>query len=584
MAGSRRLYRFLTTIPPWILIGAAAVMLPVVFLMAREHLNRQRTHSMQLMMEKGAALIRSFEAGTRHGMMGMGRAGFRLQRLLTETAKQPDIVYLAILEADGTIVAHSDPEQLGGIVLGRFDDGEGEEETLRWRTATDAGGRSVFEVYRRFRPFTGPSMMRHRHPGRMGTAGMTDPERYILVGLDMGPVEAARKADFQHTVTMALILLLVGFSGIVLLLMVQSFRSTRESLSRVQAFSDSLVAHMPVGLLALTDRMTVASLNPVGSAILGIPGAGAVGRPARGMLPDTLIALARETAEGRRVLAREVRCTRADGSALPLEVSASALSYGEGRSLGTILLFTDLTEMVALRREVALSQRLAAIGQLAAGVAHEIRNPLSSIKGFATVFQERHRETPEDREIAALMVQEVDRLNRVVTQLLDFARPVVAVKQPTRPERLLEETRHLVADQAERAGVSLRIRSAPDLPAVHTDPDKIRQVLLNLCLNALEAMPGGGTLSLSAEPAEGDGWTLRVSDTGEGISEADLGRIFEPYFTTRSTGTGLGLAIVHSVLDALGWSIRVDSRPGEGTTVTLRTPAGQGSQNHEKTR
>ncbi|MFZ7126630.1 MAG: ATP-binding protein [Desulfobacterales bacterium] len=575
----KRLFRnALTAVPSWIFIGAAVVMLPVVLLMAREQLQRQQADNLRLMTEKGEALIRSFEAGTRHGMIGMGRSGFRLQRLLAETARQPDIVYLSVTETDGIIVAHSDPLRIGG----RFEyppeaAAEDGVDRLRWRIAQGPDDQKVFEVYRRFEPTMGPGVRGRRHAGMMGMPSRSMPmddweetRKMIFVGLDMGPVEAADRAGFRHTMTMAAVLLLVGFSGIVLLLMAQSFQATRASLSRERAFSGSVVEHMPVGLLALDDTLRVTLLNPKGREILGVEGAVKTGTDPRDVLPDALLSVAADLGGGLQVLAREIDCPVADGRHIPLEVSASPLSDEDGSPAGTIILFSDRREVVALRREVARTQRLASIGQLAAGVAHEIRNPLSSIKGLATVFRERYRNAPEDRDTARLMIQEVDRLNRVVGQLLEFSRPIAVVPRPVRLGDLLEDMRRLIADRAEGHEITVETLADPTLPPRQTDPDLLRQVLFNLCLNAIESMPDGGRLVMSAaEEPGGDGFRIQVSDTGRGIPEKDLARIFDPYFTTRNAGTGLGLAIVHNILEAMEGAIRVDSRVGKGTTVTL---------------
>ncbi|MGD9017582.1 MAG: ATP-binding protein [Desulfobacterales bacterium] len=573
-----QLQRSMTMMPPWILIGAAVVMLPVVALMAREHLDRQKRSSVALLTEKGAALIRSFEAGARHGMMGMGGDRFRLQHLLMETAKQPDIIYLTVTESDGRIIAHSDSRRIGGRhdFPGAAKSGE-EPDTLSWRQWDDGDGRSIFEVYRSFNPIHGAGAARGRHSRRMmgGTErplgdGPDGHEKMIFIGLDMTPVLSAQKADFQHTLFMGALVLLIGFSGIVLLLMAQSFQATRTSLSRVRAFSDSVVEHLPVGLIALTDERRVATLNPAGASILGLSDRDVVGKPAEGIIPDALLAIIDALADQSIMIAREIECPIPGDRQLPLEVSASLLQDDAGRPLGSIILFADIAEMVALRGEVARSQRLASIGHLAAGVAHEVRNPLSSIKGFATVFKERYRDVPTDQETAALMIQEVDRLNRVVTQLLDFSRPVAVNRATVHPGAALEDTKRLIEERADRQHVSIRTDLDPALGPVKTDPDQIRQVLLNLCLNGLDAMPDGGQLSLSAvRSTDGDGCRFMISDTGVGISEEDIGGIFDPYFTTKRSGTGLGLAIVHHIVDALGGVLHVKSRSGEGTTVTF---------------
>jgi two-component system sensor histidine kinase HydH len=238
-----------------------------------------------------------------------------------------------------------------------------------------------------------------------------------------------------------------------------------------------------------------------------------------------------------------------------------------------VLLLKDLQEVYALRREIHRNQRLASVGRLAAGVAHEVRNPLSSIKGFATYFKERYREKPEDQQIAGIMIQEIDRLNRVIGQLLDFARPIKVAAKTVAVPQLVADSLKLVEARAKEKAIGIETTIVPQLLTVCLDPDRIKQVLLNLYLNALDAMEAGGRLSVSAAAEDHDRWIVfRVSDTGHGISKENQSQIFDPYYTTKSTGTGLGLAIAHNIVDAHGGRIEVVSTAGEGTTVTVRIP------------
>ena len=215
------------------------------------------------------------------------------------------------------------------------------------------------------------------------------------------------------------------------------------------------------------------------------------------------------------------------------------------------------------------------LGSLAAGMAHEIRNPLSSIKGFATYFRERYRDIPEDRDTADILIQEVDRLNRVITQLLEFARPLTLRQVPVDLAEVAERALQVVSGEAREKGISLKTRLPRDLPKVPADPDRLQQVFLNLYLNALAAMEPGGVLTTAASAAPDGTVRLQVTDTGAGIPEEDLGRVFDPYYTTKASGTGLGLAIVHKIVEAHGGDIRLESVPGRGTTVSVRIPAGK---------
>jgi two-component system sensor histidine kinase HydH len=238
-----------------------------------------------------------------------------------------------------------------------------------------------------------------------------------------------------------------------------------------------------------------------------------------------------------------------------------------------VILFKDLTEVRSLRREIERSRRLASVGSLAAGVAHEIRNPLSSIKGFATYFKERYQHVPEDNETAGIMVQEVDRLNRVVSQLLEFARPVKMSPVLTSLPGLIEDSVKLVRLQAEKKQINIRNTTASKMKEVFVDPDRINQILLNLYLNAIESMDVGGELGVNASYInKKKSIEIQVSDTGGGIPKDDLTKIFDPYFTTKTSGTGLGLAIAHNIVEAMGGTIKVESQPETGTAFKLVIP------------
>ncbi|MGD8257504.1 MAG: ATP-binding protein, partial [Desulfobacterales bacterium] len=280
---------------------------------------------------------------------------------------------------------------------------------------------------------------------------------------------------------------------------------------------------------------------------------------------------------------KEIDCTIGDGKKVPLEIGASLLEDENGTFLGYVILFKDLTEVRTLRREIERSQRLASVGRLAAGVAHEIRNPLSSIKGFATYFKERYQDVPEDQQTANIMIQEVDRLNRVISQLLEFARPVKVSPKSISLPNLIEDSIKLIERQAQEKQISVSTHNASHVDIVFLDPDRVNQILLNLYLNAIESMKEGGELrvEISGNSAT-KGVEIQVSDTGNGIQRDDLSRIFDPYFTTKSSGTGLGLAIAHNILEAMGGTIKVASEPGKGTIFTLAIPDIAEDTNHEK--
>jgi two-component system sensor histidine kinase HydH len=580
--------RFWSGVSPWVLVGAGLILLPIFAFMTMTSINRQQDKSTQLLLEKGAALIRSFEAGTRSGMMGMRRGGFRLQQLLTETARQPDIVHLLVADEAGEIIAHNNLDRVGASYGGNLDLKKiSEAKNPTWRILDGPDGTRVFEVYRRFSPAERPGgwkpgrhmmhrrMMQFSEKNEKLSSSLDATPKIIFVGLDMTPIQDAQQADIRHAVIMGLVLLMVGFAGITLLFLMQSYRTARISLSRVRAFSDNVVENMPIGLIALDEQQHVAAFNHTAEAVLQLAFNDVKGRAAEDVLPPEVIEQIRHPGIQNEIIEKEIGCTVGNGSVVPLEIGASRLADDSGIHLGYVILFKDLTEVRTLRREVERSRRLASVGRLAAGVAHEVRNPLSSIKGFATYFKQRYQAVPEDQQTADIMIQEIDRLNRVVTQLLEFARPVSISPKPVSISGLVADSVKLIEQQVRDKQITIDTRISVEIDRINIDADRLNQVLLNIYLNALGAMRPGDELRIDVTNSAGGetgSLDIRVSDTGCGIAKEDLPKIFDPYFTTKSTGTGLGLAIAHNIVEAMGGTIDVASEVDTGTTFRIVIP------------
>jgi two-component system sensor histidine kinase HydH len=325
-----------------------------------------------------------------------------------------------------------------------------------------------------------------------------------------------------------------------------------------------------MGLIALDKDGKIASFNQTAGSLLNRSSQQVLTKSPRGLLPQPMWELIDHLKTDRRLIDEEIACPMANGESVPLEVIATTLQGENGSFLGHVILFRDLSEIQFLKKEIERSERLASIGKLAAGVAHEIRNPLSSIKGFATYFKERYRGVPEDQNTAEIMIQEVERLNRVITQLLEFARPMDIHSKPTSLQVLIQDSLKLIEGDLNRKNLKVNVRIPSDVPAFKLDPDKYRQVFLNLYLNAIDAMEKGGTLTVEVRRDEDNrNVQITISDTGRGIKEEDLPHVFDPYFTTKSSGTGLGLAIVHKIIESHGGKIRVHSQAGKGTHVTI---------------
>ncbi len=270
---------------------------------------------------------------------------------------------------------------------------------------------------------------------------------------------------------------------------------------------------------------------------------------------------------------------------VPVTAAVTPWSDASGRDLGALVLLSDRSRMAELERDRLRSDRLASLGTIAAGLAHEIKNPLGGIKGAVQLLLREARD-PQARELLEVISKESGRVNAILENLLRFGRPPAPATETVNLHETLDDVARLVS--LSPAGQGRRFQAAydPSLPAVRGSAGSIKQVFLNLVQNAAEASPPGGLVELSTRYAthvrlrEAPGGELRgyclvsVRDEGPGISPADLSRLFTPFFTTKEQGTGLGLVLSHQILKEHGGFISVESAPGKGTTFLVYLPKG----------
>jgi len=276
----------------------------------------------------------------------------------------------------------------------------------------------------------------------------------------------------------------------------------------------------------------------------------------------------------------ETRFTRKDGAHLILGFSISPLKDSDDREMGNILIFQDLTRLREMEEHVKRSDRLAAIGKMAAGIAHEIRNPLASISGSIEILKEELGDSTQNRALMGIVLREVQRLNSLIADFLLFARPISPGRERIHLNRLFEEIFQMLVNSPEfSALIRLETQFEDDL-YIQGDPNQVRQVFWNLLINAAQAMPEGGLLRVRARkafpraPVPGGRRYGEVSviDSGMGIGEEAIGKVFDPFFTTKEKGTGLGLSIVHSIVESYGGKIAVQSQKGRGSVFTVVLP------------
>ncbi|EMJ4790344.1 two-component system sensor histidine kinase ZraS [Klebsiella oxytoca] len=445
----------------WLLTGLILLLVCLFSALIVRDYGRENEAARQTIQEKGSVLIRALESGTRVGM-GMRMHHSQLQALLEEMAWQPGVLWFAVTDENGKIIAHSDPRRVGESLYPASTLRElniGSEE--RWRRLEQP--EPALEIYRQFRPLNDGGHHMRMMMRRESADLRNQAPQVIFIAFD------TRELDADHARGLRNMVIMLCAAGVVMTATVLAqFWFRRYQRSRKQ-----------------------------------------------------------------------------------------------------------------LQEATARKEKLLALGHLAAGVAHEVRNPLSSIKGLARYFAERTPADGEAHQLALVMAREADRLNRVVSELLELVRPAHLKYQPVDLNEVITHSLQLVSQDAASRAISLKFIAQPALCRIQADPDRLKQVLLNLYLNAIHAIGRDGVITVAVREC-GDGRVkVSVADSGKGMTAEQLQAIFTPYFTTKADGTGLGLAVVQNIVEQHGGTIDAESTPGKGALFTLYLPV-NGQQKDEQ--
>lgn len=353
--------------------------------------------------------------------------------------------------------------------------------------------------------------------------------------------------------------------------------------------SDLIVESISSGLVAFDPSGRITMFNRAAERIFGFSSRNVVGRPVEEVFGshDPFREFATRILKDNRAPGRTelLRATGAGEDAW-LAVACSVVRDDRGLPQGGMFLVDDVTETKTLRDAAGLQDRLSAVGEMSAGIAHEIKNSLHALMGHANLLRDDH--PGEDPPFAVNgILTEVRALETMVRGILEFSKPTRLLRSPENVNELLKDTAESVRDRARAAGVELEYEFTPDLPAVSVDANSVRRVFLNCVLNAVEAMEKGGVLTISTRPVEvhekgiedGRQRAIRIGfrDTGPGIPEADRQKIFTPFYSTKRDGHGLGLALVHRTITDHGGRLHLHSRETVGTEFVIVLPAGEGA-------
>lgn len=347
----------------------------------------------------------------------------------------------------------------------------------------------------------------------------------------------------------------------------ETLATTRKAVADLYTLHQDIVRSLASGLITIAPDGTVLTANSAAGKILRRNPPTMINQPIDALMPG----LASLLANTKEHLERADLTIQAGTQELSLGVTVSPLRDVRDQMIGRVVNFQDLTELRRLEQQNRRSERLVTVGQLAAGIAHEIRNPLASISGSIELLKQTPQANEEDRTLMAIVHREITRLNVLIGDLLDYANPRAQQTVDFDLGVLIDET--LQVARGDQAFADVEVASDISRPlSLNADPAKVRQVVWNLLRNAADAAAAGGKHVTVTARDDSNGVTFTVADDGPGIGPEHLARIFDPFYTTKSKGTGLGLATCHTIVAEHGGRISVESEVGKGTKMVVRLP------------
>lgn len=533
-------------LPAISIIAVVIGLLVMIGISTYHNLNRERRMALEYLERHGRMLLLALEAGARSAMTLDGVHEDPIGALLAEFARNEDVAYIYLSDKQGRLVHYAPGEPPDA--LRPWHPEATDSATVHTRTIEADDGTERFELAKQYAPlFLGgvPLLGVAPNPSQSGLHSHSGD--VMVVGFSTEWITTARQSDRRHALFMGSILLLLGAAALFFLFVIQNYYRVNQDLEANRDYIHQIVESMPNGLVSIDTNGAIKTYNQTAASMLAMGGRDLEGRNIEDLF-DVAGCGVQSALDHRELLDNcEINYIRPDGKAAVFDLGVAPLGAQPTSSAGAVLIFRDMTEVKALEEKARQHEKLAAVGTLAAGVAHEIRNPLSSIRGFAHYLKHRLKDRPEENEYASVMVREIDRINSVVSNLLTLARPAQIKKTKVSPTALVDHVLTIVSAEAASQGVVLTRGTEGHCRSIMADDSQLTQAMLNLVLNALQALGDAGRIEAGARETESQ-LILWIEDDGPGIDAANRERMFDPFFTTRSAGTGLGLAIVRQIV------------------------------------
>jgi len=400
---------------------------------------------------------------------------------------------------------------------------------------------------------------------------------YLIVGVNLEGYYARlnqtrRRIILNYSIIMALVLF-----GIYVIFKLQETYIVKKTLNEMKVYTSKLLETMDNAVISVDNKGKIKTFNRKSEEIFGKKKEEVLHKDCQEVLNLNILgeSIFKKCLLEKKNISQEIILEEKGLKKKILDLNTSFLTDKSGEITGVVAVIRDVTEIKDLNEEVARHKRLAALGKLSAGIAHEIRNPLSSIRGLAQFVYNSFSKTDERKEDLNTIIQEVDRLNKLVVQVLDFAK----LKKPNFTHfslnDLIRKITELFKLEIKDKQIKFSLELSPDISQIQADEDQVRQILMNVIINAIQAIPKKGEIKIKTEKTLLKGEPaikLIVEDSGIGIPEKDLNQIFDPFFSTKEKGSGLGLSIVYKLIEAHQGEIKVESKEGEGTKFVIFLP------------
>ena len=400
---------------------------------------------------------------------------------------------------------------------------------------------------------------------------------YLVVGVNLEGYYARlnqtrRRIILNYSIIMALVLL-----GIYVIFKLQETYIVKKTLNEMKVYTSKLLETMDNAVISVDNNGNIKTFNRKSEEIFGKKKEEVLNKDCQEVLNLNINGecLLKECLLEKKNISQEIILEEKGLKKKILDLNTSFLTDESREITGVVAVIRDITEIKNLNEEVARHKRLVALGKLSAGIAHEIRNPLSSIRGLAQFVYNSFSMTDERKEDLNTIIQEVDRLNKLVVQVLDFAKLKKLNFTRFSLNDLIRKVTELFKLEIKGKQIKFSLEPSPDISQIQADEDQVRQILMNVIINAIQAIPKKGEIKIKIEKAllkEEPAMKLIIEDSGIGIPEKDFNQIFDPFFSTKEKGSGLGLSIAYKLIEAHQGEIKVESKEGKGTKFVIFLP------------